>query len=772
MNLPFGSKRAVNIVSGIATLYVVLSFSVCAFADETDQGKWPPRLGELFPDLDLIDSEEMSHLLSSFRGKVILLQFIDTMNYMDQLLTGVADVGPFRLEALDPITARLLTMPQAKENNRAIAIESCMARIHPAFTLAEDRIVWIQVVVQSDQKQAKKEPGEKGPSASEPPLANDATSAGEKSEPGERKQIDGIPKLKGPARALRLESSPRGRATAKDVRDWKDHFSKVHGGPVHVFGLAKSPPRAMTDSSFPLLHVIDRDFVLRRSLIGYSGDLREVMALLKTLPELLDQPPDQPPALDPHIVRKIAAMHRENPTTPLPRASDALYRNMQPQRQAFLSKLLGEAYLAHGQRNEQWDDRVLQFLDVFGQVLVPYEFPSHGSPPGIAEGVSAAEQAIQMGCRDPLVAGCLALLLTDPARAKERASRLREAVDGFAISKYPATTRVIFRPLLALLTQQGLLDPQDRSGAEDRWRQAMNDAVQASTECDRTPFNRQFLLTRILAIAEQSFPTHRWEVAAAMSECKSGDPWLRHQVIGILHINQAWQERGRGSAATVSPQGWQGFERNLEAAAAHLITAWDIDPTMEGPAAAMISVAMGGVHVAGESARFWFDRAVEARFDHLEAYSNMLWCLRPRWHGSHEEMLDFGRECLATERFDTWVPHMFLIALRDVASEYRDPNQIYRDKENFELARSVFEKMLADPTWNDHERNALQSQWVAFAWAAGHDDLARTALRELNGKLDPQAVSVFHMKAEDIIQALTQDQHNLGDKDSGPRREL
>jgi len=62
----------------------------------------------------------------------------------------------------------------------------------------------------------------------------------------------------------------------------------------------------------------------------------------------------------------------------------------------------------------------------------------------------------------------------------------------------------------------------------------------------------------------------------------------------------------------------------------------------------MIAVAMAGEAEPSETPRVWFDRAVAAQFDYYEAYSSLLWSLRPRWLGSHEEMYDFGLECLAT----------------------------------------------------------------------------------------------------------------------------
>ncbi len=47
----------------------------------------------------------------------------------------------------------------------------------------------------------------------------------------------------------------------------------------------------------------------------------------------------------------------------------------------------------------------------------------------------------------------------------------------------------------------------------------------------------------------------------------------------------------------------------------------------------------------------WFDRAVAADPDDQEVYVERLTYLRPRWHGSHEAMLEFGRRCLDEGNF-------------------------------------------------------------------------------------------------------------------------
>ena len=81
----------------------------------------------------------------------------------------------------------------------------------------------------------------------------------------------------------------------------------------------------------------------------------------------------------------------------------------------------------------------------------------------------------------------------------------------------------------------------------------------------------------------------------------------------------------------------------------------------------MVNRAVAGVE--GETPRFWFDQAVAAQLDAPGAHRTLRWAIRPRWGGSHEEMLRFGLECLNTRRFDTSVPDVFADVVFDIKEE-------------------------------------------------------------------------------------------------------
>ncbi|MCM8540531.1 MAG: hypothetical protein NE328_09670 [Lentisphaeraceae bacterium] len=144
-------------------------------------------------------------------------------------------------------------------------------------------------------------------------------------------------------------------------------------------------------------------------------------------------------------------------------------------------------------------------------------------------------------------------------------------------------------------------------------------------------------------------------------------PWLKELTSGMYHTEKAWHFRGGGYANTVKEEGWKEFGKHLKIAAEHLKKAHSLKPENPEAASKLIAISMGGG--TKEPVRFWFDKAVAAELDHEAAYRAILWAYRPRWGGSHEKMLSFGRECIETGQYDTIVPSMMIEAIKDIKSE-------------------------------------------------------------------------------------------------------
>lgn len=56
---------------------------------------WPPKLGESFPDLTLIDQNGAKFRLSALKGKVLLIQFVNMKNPVSQAFSGANELGAY-----------------------------------------------------------------------------------------------------------------------------------------------------------------------------------------------------------------------------------------------------------------------------------------------------------------------------------------------------------------------------------------------------------------------------------------------------------------------------------------------------------------------------------------------------------------------------------------------------------------------------------------------------------------------------------------------------
>jgi hypothetical protein len=85
----------------------------------------------------------------------------------------------------------------------------------------------------------------------------------------------------------------------------------------------------------------------------------------------------------------------------------------------------------------------------------------------------------------------------------------------------------------------------------------------------------------------------------------------------------------------------------------------------------MIAVEMGQGQ-GRERMETWFRRAMQADGDNLRACTAKMLYLEPKWHGNPEEMLRFGRECLATQNWEGRLPIMLPHVHYTLATCYLD----------------------------------------------------------------------------------------------------
>ncbi|MEO6034898.1 MAG: hypothetical protein ABIQ35_06570 [Verrucomicrobiota bacterium] len=135
-----------------------------------------------------------------------------------------------------------------------------------------------------------------------------------------------------------------------------------------------------------------------------------------------------------------------------------------------------------------------------------------------------------------------------------------------------------------------------------------------------------------------------------------------------LYYNYAWRARGNAFADKVTDAGWKGFNERLAVASEAAEKAWALNPKNTRIPTLMVKLAEVTQKPRPEMER-WFAKAMELEPNNYEACQCKLHYLYPQWYGSDEEMLEFGRECVASQVWTGTVP-LILVDAREQISIY------------------------------------------------------------------------------------------------------
>lgn len=411
----------------------------------------------------------------------------------------------------------------------------------------------------------------------------------------------------------------------------------------------------------------------------------------------------------------------------------AKWEKIERERLAWEAAQVRRAYEGSWGTNAKWDADVVRAID--GWIAVYLDpggsaRPVRGkAPPPAPEDVLAAFKAAQAkGCDDPLVLALHYLAVGEAYRTGSGpvTKRFPQVVKELQSDEYPAFVRLMVAARFVAL-QGGRGEPQLQRTfpkllqemAADRaipaW--ALNATAEAvfdlTAERDLDPFDT------VIKFAEA------YEAAAPGNP---GPLVLR----GRQAIRKAWQARGSGWASTVTPEGWKGFHAKLAEAEAALTKAYELDPSDPRAATHMITVKLGQGDQGGgrEAMERWFERAMDANPDNVNACWSKLYYLRPRWHGSHEDMLAFGRECLATENWRGGVALLLAQAHEEIAEETGDAKEYYEQPAVWDDLRALYAGGLANFP-HDHRRRA---RYALIACRSGKWDVAAAQFKALGDR--------------------------------------
>ncbi|MCA8985566.1 MAG: hypothetical protein KDA76_17725 [Planctomycetaceae bacterium] len=273
------------------------------------------------------------------------------------------------------------------------------------------------------------------------------------------------------------------------------------------------------------------------------------------------------------------------------------------------------------------------------------------------------QAAIEAGSQDPLIRLYFTRMechLADDLTIREDA--YRELLPALQASRYPRIVHVFFRHFAyesAEKVSQEVRTLRSRALAVAivRWLEAESqDPAWARAIC--------FRLINIWGAVDR---VHQASILNGCLQSGKINPALVHMLLGVHYYAAGWDIRGTRLAKDVKQEAWPEFERHLKLSRTHLEYSWMLEPLWPFTPDMLISVTTAD-YDPDYSCQDWFYRTCEAEFDFPGAYPRLLNSLRPRWGGSVEQMEEFARQCLATNRFDTIVPYILIDTIADIES--------------------------------------------------------------------------------------------------------
>lgn len=315
------------------------------------------------------------------------------------------------------------------------------------------------------------------------------------------------------------------------------------------------------------------------------------------------------------------------------------------------------AYEKVGKKDPRWDAKAREAMEKAARM-----FSLQVDPEVAPEEVHApAKAAVDAGCDDPMV--LYLLHRTDPASGSAKPEELARLWKDLAVklgaSKYPAERRAVCHQLAAgARLGLGQSDEASRKVAKDHYDAALALLTEGESDDARGPYWEDrwcdMLAGAIAGYRAAGLDALRAyeRVDAAIAKAPKLEA-LRLKLRGRFWTGYGWEARTKAFAPAVPQGGFAKFEDRLTKAREALEKSYSIQPD-PGTARMLLDIekSIGGDRKAME---IWFERAMKLDPDNRNACWAKLDWLDPKWHGSWEEMIDFGRACKATGNWRTGI---------------------------------------------------------------------------------------------------------------------
>ncbi len=490
-------------------------------------------------------------------------------------------------------------------------------------------------------------------------------------------------------------------------------------------------------TSIPMVVIVDRNSVVQAVHVGFDEttsdkwrrDIAAVIAGRELAIETWEQTQDE-----------------SSLTVVFPTGSAAkTLIDMRPDRYAFHRRTLIDPYREVGKRDAKWDDSAEAFLDEMAK-----HFSRLKGYKKVDELLILGDAVIKLGCDDPLVRYCHALMQfrsTDNAGEQKKSIQMIEQVlPELVIRRYPANR--CYPPashLREFYTQTEKRPDKAKKYLDACWKNSLAMLMQDDITDDGTLVIADEVMSFFKSLPKGLQGNYFFSAKKFEKESR----WLVNVIGGEMHLDKAWQ--ARGNETTIDD--WDGFNDHLRRARNCFGRAHKACPGRPHAAAGMITVAMGSSENAEAEMQMWFNRAVHAQLDHNAAYHRLFNGLRPRWHGSIGQVLEFGRLCASTKRYDTDLPYMLYEAAWKIMRDHHNPlgNRFVQRAGLYEELVDVTEAYIADRKTRGDDLDWWRSIWLGFAYRVENWQDARQLIEQMDGKLNNDALDRFPLQPDKVV---------------------
>jgi hypothetical protein len=403
---------------------------------------------------------------------------------------------------------------------------------------------------------------------------------------------------------------------------------------------------------------------------------------------------------------------------------------------AYLRKSIIDGYETVGSRNSKWDDDARQALQFYTGEAAATEDSQWRT-------LLLGDRAVKAGCDDlaVLFATLRAHIQLEVPYEVSLPHRLYLALQK---AKYPAFLKMYaylrLSQIINIKTQgdlvrkmvQGFCDNLLGALAEPDFRDAelaelCSDVTTISEKLDG---DRKPMIDKLHGIMAQTLPK---------------DSPLPDLFIGLAYWRYSWDAGGVGGPEVAGSPRSQRHRAAVEALGRALVK----DPHLALASATMIGV-MVDEGSEGMEVENYFQRAIRDDPDSALAYRYKIGSLNTGAPSAEDDLIKFGRTCVATKRWKAGIPFLLLRAHRSIAGESRA--DFYKARPD---AWKDVEDLYAGALAHSPKSISIRIHYAKTALKAGRLDVARKQIEDIKPlATDPIAKTIIALQEREILPQL------------------